>query len=755
MIDEHARLLDDITVGEAGRSEAVAWCGRVLSDLGADVVRLNPGDDSVDGQACYGDFLHAGKRRIDGAEHVDILIHDDDAGQGMLDELRRKNPRLVAVSVSDYGATGPAAATPASELTLQAETGVVAVHPTRNRPPVGAGVNLAEQVSGRWAAVGALMGLLAMEQGAPGTEVDVSRFESLISVLQYPWLMDQFPNTFAYPAPQTAVPGIERAKDGWVCVVALSPQQWSAFKKLASDPRLDDPRFEAILERIRLIDEVRPLIEEFTQRHTVAELVALGTANRVPIAPVSTPATVGDFAPYAERDCIVGSADGRYAYPRSPFRIQAEAAEDISSTASMVAGTPQHPLHGLRVVEIASFQAGPLVGAYLAALGADVIRVESASRPDTLRFTGAPPTVDRFWELAGAFAGVNVDKRSISAELSDPRGRAVIDKLIASSDVLVENYVPRVLDDRGLDFAGVRALQPDIVMTRMPAWGSTGQWRNQPGFTYTANAASGVSWMTGYPDDEALLTGTVFDPVAAIMATAATLAAIRRQRRTGQGAHIELALCDVALQLSAPHIIAASQGQPVNRSANRRRGIAPQGIYRTADAQWVAISVTSDEQWRALAGMSGLPDWATEARMNDVAERMRRHDELDVLLSKFSAELHAEEFVSTLRGLGIPAARVNVGTDLIRHPQLLARQRVYALDHPTAGAAKYIGLPVRFSHAPAASANRAAPLFGAHSREILGELGFSSAEIDALNSAGALAESPYGLPFTGVRAQSP
>ncbi|TGD85907.1 CoA transferase [Mycolicibacterium sp. CH28] len=743
MIADDAPLLDDVTVGEVGRSEALAWSGRVLSDLGAKVVRWNP----VDETGAYSAFLHRGKGQIGASTKLDVLIYDDDEGRRLADEFRRDNPRLVVVSVSDYGTTGPMAGTPASELTLQAEAGIVAVHPTHGGPPVSMGVNLAEQLAGRWAVIGALAGLLAVERGAPGTEVDVSRFESVVSVLQYPWLMAQFPDSYAYPVPQMAVPGIEPAKDGWVCVVAVSPQQWSAFKQLASDSRLDNPRFDLLVERIRLAEEVRPILHEFTRRHTVAELVAMGTANRLPITPVTEPATAGDFGPYAERNRLITNEDGSYAGPRSPIRADIGSSAPGAGALTTAAGTPQRPLRGVRVAEIASFQAGPLVGSYLAALGADVIRVESTARPDVMRLSGTPSTVDRFWERSAPFAGVNVDKRSIAAELTDPRGRAIIDRLISSSHVLVENYVPRVLDDRGLDYAGVKALQPTIVMTRMPAWGSTGPWRDQPGFTFTANAASGISWMTGYPEGEPLLSGTVFDPIAAITATAATLAAILRQLRSGLGAQLEIALCDVALEVSAPHITAASEGRQPVRSGNRREGIAPQGIYRTSDARWVAISVTTDEQWSALTGISGVPAWAAEASLNTHAERMLRHGDLDEMLSDLCAEHGAEHLVSTLRALGIPAAEMKVGTDLTEHPQLLARQRVYALEHPIVGPARYIGLPARFSHAPTASSDRPTPLFGEHSREVLGELGFSSDEIDTLDAAGALGQSPFGLPF--------
>jgi crotonobetainyl-CoA:carnitine CoA-transferase CaiB-like acyl-CoA transferase len=743
-------MLSDVVVLEIGLRESAAWCGRLLADLGATVIRASDTDTNAD--ADFYTYLHAGKRTSKSLEPLDmtpqiVIVDGPDVEAALpLADLRHRNPALVVVSVSDFGQTGPDADTPASELTLQAEAGIVALHPTAGRPPVGAGVHLAEQVSGRCAAVGALMGLLAVEAGASGTEVDVSRFESLLFLLQFPWLFAKFPHHYSYPVPQMAVPGIEPASDGWVCVVAVSPQQWMGFKTLAAAAALEDARFDAYAERVRLVDDLRPHIRAFTRRHTVAELVDLGIKHRVPIVPVTTPQGVVDFAPFAQRRAVVESGDGRHLHP-GPSHVFRTGPGRFVGLKPNASGTPEQPLRGVRVVEFGTFQAGPAVGAQLAALGADVVRVESASRPDAYRFTGSAPTVDQFWERSATFAGVNVGKRTITADMSEPAGRVIVERLIAASDVLIENYVPRVLDDRGLDYAGVRALREDIVMVRMPAWGSTGPWRDQPGFTFTANAASGLSSMTGYPDGEPLLTGSIIDPIAALVATVATLAAIRHRHHTGQGALVEVPLCDVALQLSAREIIAATAGRPPIRSANRHPHAAPQGIYRAADGRWVALSVLSDQQWRSLCSVAEGQRWATDDALRTAESRTSRHDELDEVLGAWCGRFDSQELVSRLRNAQVPTARVEIGDDAIDHPQLLARQRVFELDHPVAGRARYIGAPMKLSHDPVASAARPAPLFGQHNREVLAEIGFTPTEIDAFEAAGALAQSPFNLPF--------
>jgi crotonobetainyl-CoA:carnitine CoA-transferase CaiB-like acyl-CoA transferase len=745
-------MLQDVVVLEAGRRESTGWCGRMLADLGAQVLRVvrhHPRSDDVVAR-----YLHDGKTPVQPGEDVgivDVVVTDerDAATEQLIESLRRANHRLVTVSVTDYGLTGPFADTPASELTLQAEGGIVALHPTGDRPPVSTGIALAEQVSGRWAAAAALMGLLVVDAGADGTEADISRFESVASVLQFPWLYRQLAGHghFPYPAPQMAVPGIESCKDGWVCVVAVSPAQWTQFKKLTANEALQDPRFDTISERIRLADEIRPHIREFTERHTVAELVELGVSQRIPIVPVTTPHTVAEFAPYAERMVLQRASDGDYLYPRPPFRIEAAASQQHDEPDCGGSAPPDRPLRGLRVVEIGTFQAGPLVGAHLAALGADVVRIESVDRPDVIRFTGAPPDVDRFWERAAPFLGVNVGKRAITADLSDPAGRRVAEKLIACSDVVVENYVPLVLDDRGFDYAGLRALRPDIVMVRMPAWGSTGRWRDSPGFTYTANAAAALSWLTGYPDDEPLLTGTFIDPVAGLVATTAALAAIRRQRRTGAGVLVEVPLCDVALQLAAPHIVAASSGGTMTRSGNHREDGGPQGIYRARDGEWVAVTVRTDADWTVLHDLGGQRESPSDSTLAATAQAPYPCDDPESYLAELCAQFDSAQLVTSLRQRGVAAARVELATGLVDHPQLKARERVFSVDHPVIGAARYLGMPVRFSHAGAAAACRPAPLFGQHTREVLAEIGFTPEQIDAFDAAGTFGRSPYNLPF--------
>ncbi|WP_300400439.1 CoA transferase [Nocardioides sp.] len=770
-------MLNDAIVLELGERLATSYAGRLLRDLGATVVLVEPtgGVTLRRTEPAYAEHLHAGKQSVTEATlprlvgRPDVVLHDDSpTALAAVDALRAGDSAVMAVAVSNYGLDGPAAASPASELTLQAEAGICVTHVTGDRPVVQTGVDLGELSAGAAAAQAAVTALLSRDAGAQEVAADVSVFESLIGLLQYPWLYDGVEHHGEYPTPQSPVPGIERAADGWVCVVSVTGPQWSAFKKLAGVPELDDPRFDQILDRVVLSAEVTPLVRRFTARHTIAELVDLGAAHRVPIVPVGTPATMSSLPPYAARGVFVPQPSGTGVHPRPPFRAHAApwvgealaavgADDDLDRLPDSAVRIPVHatatatwPLAGLRVLELGTFQAGPIVTENLAALGADVIKVEAVNRPDLIRFAGVPSTVDRFWERSAAFTAVNLGKREITADLTTEQGLDIVRRLAAESDVVLENFLPRVLDERGLDLGGLRAVNPDVLMVRMPAWGLDGPWADRPGFTYTVNAAAGVAALTGYPDGEPLLTGTIVDPFAAMVATAVTLAAIRHRVRTGRGGLVEVPLCDVAAQLSSRSVIAwSATGVAAERAGNRASGYGPRNVYECSDGVRVAIDVDEPAAWDLFAAVPFVKDWAADPVLADAAARTRVLPELDRLLTTACATLPAEEVVRSIREAGVPAAIVAVGTDHPHHPQLVARDRVIHLDHAVIGRQDYLLGAARFTAGPSTTPRASAPMFGEHSHEVLAEIGLSDDEVEALVTAKLIGDSPFGLPFAG------
>lgn len=774
-------MLDDVTVLEVGDRLSTSFAGKMLRDAGATVVRVEVHDRPVLDVADrdFATYLHGGKHsvRVDALDalatdlpglvaRADAVVCDDDDPDTVtvLRTLRAHQPDLVVVSISDYGLNGASPSTPASEFTLQAESGLTALHPTGDRPPVYAGIDVGEYSAGLNAAIGVVGGILASEAGAEAVDADVSRFEAMTSLLQLPWVFSQHDHHAAYILPQTAVPGIEKAKDGWVCVVSVTPQQWTDFKALAQVPELENPRYEHLVDRQGMPGEVSPLIRRFTGQHTIAELVEMGAKARVPIVPVATSVTVTDLPPYATRGTFTTHPDG-FVQPRPAFRVDgldweagvlADAGRDNDvdwgarpDRLVRTGADPARPLAGLRIAEFGTFQAGPLVSRALSTYGADVVKVESVARPDLMRFGGPLPTAPDPWERGASFTATNWGKRSVTADLKDDDGHQIVERLVAASDLVLENFSPRVMEQAGLDAAGIRRIHPEAIVMRLPAWGLTGPWKDLPGFTYSADATSGLSDITGYPDGEPLLTGTCYDPIAADTSTFVALAALRRKLSTGQGAVVEVSLCDVAPQTTAQGIIRSSRsGERVERRGNDAPGVSPQGMYRSADGAWVAVSIRDDEQWQALARVAGQAAWATSSARTTLAGRQADREAVDADLRTFVGGETADELVARLHDAGVPASIMQTGGDAHLHPAVLARGRSVEVTHLINGSKQHLAPPVSFSSqsddTPVIS--RPSPLFGEHNDEILRELGYASEDIQRLTKDGKIGDSPFGMP---------
>lgn len=767
-------MLGDVTVAEVGDSLSVAYCGRLLADAGARVLRFEtPGPSPLAREdPGYAAYLHHGK---DQAGHgaglgqalagaiawVDVAVCDSRADFEALAALRAVNPALIVVCVSDYGLTGPDAGTPATELTLQAEAGLAVMHVSASSPPFACGLPLAQLSGGIYAAVGAVQGLLTRDCGGRQVDVDVSRFEALVSLLTFPWNWQAVEGHVPYAVPidghaplippMNTVPEIVRAKDGWACLAANAPAQWASLKRMTGVAGLDDPRFDQVSTRATYAGEIVPLVESFTTRHTVAELIDLGQRHRVPVAPVLTPASAYQLAPYSERGSSVTGVAGDFRQPRPAFRFTPGAAGGAAG-ALPPSGSPAHPLRGLRVVGFELFHAGPLVTRYLASLGAEVIKVEAVNRPDLIRFAGVPASADRFWERSATFIALNLGKRGITADLTTPEGTGIARRLLSTADVVLDCFVPKTLDRRGLDYDGLRRIRPDVIMTRMPGWGLTGSWAARPAYTEIVESASGTAALTGASDGVPHRTGTIFDPMSSSLAIFATLAAVWHRRVAGAGAQVEVALCDSTLQFTAQAMIRASSGGgEVPRHGNRSATMAPQGIYQCRGDDWIGLTIRDDESWAAFQRLPGT-QWAADDRFAPLSGRLRHHDELDELIGRWAAERPAGQLVAALRGAGIAAAPLTVGPELIDHPQIRARGRVFAAPHPVVGPMSFIGSPVRMSVQPTLPDSAQAPTLGGDNAHVLAGLGYSQARIAELSAAGAIGGVPYAKPGEGLAA---
>ena len=398
-----------------------------------------------------------------------------------------------------------------------------------------------------------------------------------------------------------------------------------------------------------------------------------------------------------------------------------------------------------------TFWAGPSCTHFLAMLGADVIHVESTRRPDGTRLiAGVPITESQWWEKSPIFAALNTNKKGLTLDLQSPRGRELLCRLIATCDVVVENFTPRVLDQMGLDFAAIQSIRPDAVMLRMPGFGLDGPWRDNPAFAYVIEAASGLTWLTGYPDRTPYDPYSVGDPNAGVHALNALLLALEHRRRTGQGVFVEAAMVDAALSISAEQVIEYSAyGALLEREGNRGPTAAPQNLYRTADIDefgrldsWVAIAVATDAQWESLRDALGSPSWATDSALSAAAGRRAQHDLIDERLAGWCEHRSADNVVTVLWDAGVPVAKVMQPHRQTELDQLAFRGFFEELDHPVNGRANLSTVPVRFSGGPGRFHTNPAPLLGQHNHELLAELGLTESEIADLEADGIIGSAP-------------
>ena len=263
----------------------------------------------------------------------------------------------------------------------------------------------------------------------------------------------------------------------------------------------------------------------------------------------------------------------------------------------------------MRVIDATAWWAGPEAGRLLALLGADVLHLEATRQPDGMRMAGGL-FVDqpRWWERSAIALSANSGKRGITLDLTTDDGRALLDRLLADADVLLENFSPRVAERFALTPERLHALNPRLVLCRMPAFGLDGPWRDRVGFAQTMEQVTGMAWITGHVDDQPRIPRGPCDPLAGAHAAFAVLVALRDRERTGTGAFIESTMVEAALNIAAEQVIEwTANGVELGRMGNRAPGFSPQGLYPCAgDEQWLAVSVATDEQWAALVTVAGL-----------------------------------------------------------------------------------------------------------------------------------------------------
>ena len=403
-------------------------------------------------------------------------------------------------------------------------------------------------------------------------------------------------------------------------------------------------------------------------------------------------------------------------------------------------GVKKKPLAGLRVADFTWVWAGPFCSLQLAHLGAEVIRVESASRTCVTRLLPPWPDAQPGVNRSGYFNQYNQGKRSLSLNLKDEQAMDVARDLIRASDVVVENFAAGVFERMGLGYETCRALRPDVIMISLSGYGATGPESEYVSYGPAQVPLSGFSSVTGYRGWRPMHIGVSYgDPTAGLQGATAVLAALIHRRRTGFGQYIDLSQWESTMALLPEAILAQTMaGSAPERDGNRDTAWAPHGNYRCAgEDRWVSIVTASESEWRALAGVVD-PSLANDARFASATARKQNEDALDAAITTWCSSRTPAEVRDTLQAAGVAAFPVMTAKDLHDDPHLGSRDYFVELPHPEVGTRRHMGIPFRL-HGTPVEVWRAAPCLGEDSEYVLRDvLGYDAERIAALRAAGAL-----------------
>jgi crotonobetainyl-CoA:carnitine CoA-transferase CaiB-like acyl-CoA transferase len=687
---------------------------------------------------------------------------------------------LVYVAITPFGQDGPYARHRATDLTLAAMGGMMAVTGDADRRPVRISVPQAWYHAAAEAAVAALVAHFRRLQTGTAQFVDVSVQAAVFwtglnamiahaiqgSDLNRNGTMLQLgvlDTPLVYPCADGEVVLITSAPTGphllqWMLADGTIDTEWIA----AEDWSTYEVRLLTGAPLVHELAEVQARIRAFCARYTKAALFERALAVGATIAPVNTVADVLALDHLAVRDYWQSYRlpDGRtlrmpgpfVRAARTPIIFSREAPAAGEHTAAIAAAPRPRaqpsaapaaalPFAGVRIADFSWIGVGPITAKYFADHGATVVHVETENPADRLRNVGPFKDGIKGPNRSQFFASFNTSKLSLALNLKLPEGLEVAKRLIAWADICLDSFAAGTMEHLGLGYDVVRALKPDIIMASTCLMGQTGPAAGLAGYGYHAAAVCGFYEVTGWDDRPP---GGPFnaytDTIAPRFLAATLIAALDHRRRTGEGQRLDQSQMEASLYFLAPELLDyQASGRVPRRAGNQAPGAAPHDAYPCAGQdQWCAVAVETDEQWRALRGVLGNPAWAMAAELDTAAGRLERRALIDQQLAEFTAGLGARALMDLLQSAGVPAGMVQRSSDLLADPQLAHRRFFRRMTHVEMGEVPYEGhqfLIRGYDNGPLTPA----PCLGEHSVQVLQEvLGCSDEDLARIAASGAL-----------------
>ena len=389
-------------------------------------------------------------------------------------------------------------------------------------------------------------------------------------------------------------------------------------------------------------------------------------------------------------------------------------------------------LDGIHVIDVTQVMAGPFCAMVLADLGADVIKIEPPAGDSTRRMPGASGTD------SPSFNAVNRGKRSIVVDLKAPGGRDVATRLARSADILVENYRPGVMETLGLDYATLATVNARLVYASISGYGQSGPLSSKGGFDLVAQGVSGIMSVTGEAGGAPMKSGIpITDLGAALFAIVGILAALEHRHTTGQGQHVDTSLVDAGIALSVWEATQYFSGRGVPEPlGSAHRMSAPYQAFRCADG-FITVGAANDRTFGRLCGVLGHPEWADAPEFRTDGLRTRHRDDLAARIESISRTQPCRHWLALFDANAVPCGPINDYAQVFQDPQVIAREMVVEIEHPTLGPMRALGSAIKMSATPP-DVRRRAPLLGEHTKDVLLETGFSEEEIARLIAGGVV-----------------
>ncbi|HVZ10114.1 CaiB/BaiF CoA-transferase family protein [Rhodopila sp.] len=761
---------------QVGSGVALDYCGKLFADFGADVIKLEPaGGDPLrtepplleNGESGYFAWLNTNKRSVtETPETLAALLPGADVlldGRGFQASVP---PHVSVTRLSWFGEHGPYAAFAGTDAVVRALGGLVALTGRAEGPPTLATDHQSSIIAGVAAFIASAAGLFDRSNGT--RRFSVSTHETAVNIAEYEaavaWDAGESRrrpgvNRFGrnYPV------GIYPTKRGLVGVTIVTPGQWRGLCAMMGMPDLArNPRYAINVDRLAHALEIDALFQPVWDTRTAEEWFSLALEYKLPIVMVPTMAELLELPVHRERGAFGPVRIGGAAFeapvlpqhltrtpPKSggtaPLAGEDEAQWHVSPNAwpDRPAPPDRRPLEGVRIVDLTMGWAGPTAARHLGDLGAEVLKVEACQYPDWWRGTDlrAEFIAAQKYEKILWFQLMNRNKLDVTLDLTHPDGAALLKRLVAEADIVIENYSSEVLPKLGLDYSVLSRVNPNLIMLSMPAFGSNNAWSACRGYGSTLEQASGLPTVTGFPEDPPTMNQTAYgDPVGGFNAAAALMAALLHRQATGQGQNIDLSQVECMIPFVAPELIAQSAlGETPPRLGNRHPVHVPHGCFPCAgDDRWVTIAVTGDAAWRACCALLHRPDLADLT----ASDRRASQAELEAVLAGWTATLDAEEAMTRLQRAGIAAGVVRRPMELDQDAHLTARGFWHRHDRPFTGPHWHSSAPFREGR-DAYKVRRVAPTLGQDNEAILGgRLGLSTAEIQRLADSGVIGTIP-------------